>query len=119
MRSINPHSRTCLRGLGGVLMLSAVLMIPVAAFSAPRTQEVTGNIQGEVRDQTGALVPNVTVTAVSERRTFTAMTSAEGIYRLNDIPPGVYTITAVLKGFTTARADNVIVELGKTLSVVL
>src|SRR5215470_8495132 len=101
MRAMIPRSRYRLRVLGGVLMLSGLLMSPVgAALSAPRAQEVTGNIQGEVRDQTGALVPNVTVTAVSERRTFTAMTNAEGVYRLNDIPPGVYTITAALKGFT-------------------
>jgi hypothetical protein len=90
-----------------------------SASSATRGQEVTGNIQGEVKDQAGGLVHNATVTATSEQHTFTATTNSEGVYRLSNIPPGVYTVVATMKGFNSAKVDNVIVELGKTLNVVL
>src|SRR5262244_1419642 len=112
--------RNHLRALGGVLLVSTLLIGPVgSASSATRGQEVTGNIQGEVKDQAGGLVHNATVTATSEQHTFTATTNSEGVYRLNNIPPGVYTVVATMKGFNSAKVDNVIVELGKTLNVVL
>src|SRR6266850_1236465 len=104
---------------GLALFLGLVLGPLVAAFSALAAQEITGNIQGEVKDQTGAVVPNATVTATSEPRSFTATTNSDGQYRFSNLQPGVYTISATATGFTTAKVENVTVELGRTLNVVL
>ena len=60
--------RKHLRVLGGVLLISTISIGAVgSASSATRAQEVTGNIQGEVKDQAGGLVHNATVTATSEQ----------------------------------------------------
>ncbi|MBI4486159.1 MAG: carboxypeptidase regulatory-like domain-containing protein, partial [Acidobacteria bacterium] len=79
-----------------VLLVSLVLLLPVAAFA----QEAT--FAGAVTDSTGGVLPGVTVTAVHEAtgNTFTAVTDDRGEFRL-PVRVGNYRITAELSGFTT------------------
>lgn len=92
---------------------AAVLMaLPVLA------QEQTGAIQGVVRDAQGGVVPGATVEASNgSGRTVTATTDANGTYRFPALPGGSYAVTAKLSGFSPARTDNVIVSLGKLMTV--
>lgn len=92
------------------------LGVPLNAFAS---QEVTGSIQGEVKDQAGAVVPNATVTATNDQRSYKATTNADGSYRFNSLQPGVYSVTATAGGFGTTKVDNVTVEIGRTFNVVL
>jgi hypothetical protein len=80
-------------------------------------QETTGNIQGTVKDPTGAVVAGATVTATNAQRTFNATTNEGGEYNFNNLQPGQYTITATGAGFGTISRENVPVELGRTLQV--
>jgi hypothetical protein len=101
-------------------MLLTLVFGPGSVFSVlAATQEVSGVIQGEVKDESGAVVANATITAKSEQRSYSATSNSDGLYRFNSLPPGVYTITATAAGFSTAQVNNVTVELGRTLSVVL
>ncbi len=73
-------------------------------------QKITGDITGNVLDQSGAAVPKATVTAenVATKLTRTATTSDTGAYRLTELPPGVYKVTASAQGFkTTVREATV------------
>ena len=103
--------------LGSLALFLALVLGPLA--SALAAQEITGNISGEVKDQTGAVVPNAKVTATGGQRTVTKTTDADGRYRFDNLQPGVYTITASGTGFGEAKVENVTVELGRTLNVVL
>jgi Carboxypeptidase regulatory-like domain/TonB dependent receptor/TonB-dependent Receptor Plug Domain len=121
---MTPKSLICngrrFRVVGSVLLLLMLVCGPGSAFSALAAgQEVTGNIQGEVKDQSGAVVPNAAVTATSQQRSFKATTNSDGLYRFNNLAPGVYTVTATVSGFSSAKVENVTVELGRTLNVVL
>ena len=108
------------RTLGSLTLFLTMVLGPFAsAFSAAAAQEVTGNIQGEVRDQQGAVIPGATVTAASARRSFNTTTNREGLYRFNGLLPGVYTMSAAAKNFSDAKVENVTVELGKTLNIVV
>ncbi len=91
----------------------AVLMaLPAAA------QEQTGSITGVVKDSQGGSVPGATVEATSTGgRTLTATTDATGTYRFPALPGGTYTVTAKLAGFSPGRVDNVVVTLGKLMTV--
>src|SRR3981081_4403267 len=92
------------RALGGLALFLTLVLGPLgSAFAAPVAQEITGSIQGEVKDQAGAVVPNATVTAASAQRNFKATTDKEGLYRFNSLQPGVYTVTASAKGFSDAK----------------
>src|SRR6266568_5682582 len=72
-----------------------------------------GTILGTVTDQTGAVVPNATVTArnngTNESRTFT--TDAEGAYRFNALQNGTYTITVTAPSFKAATVSNVVLAV--------
>jgi hypothetical protein len=94
-------------------------------------QETTGNIEGTVKDPNGASVPGVEVTVVSAARTEggsgqnvstgftrTVTTDAEGFFRVLNVPPGFYTVTAgQTAGFGGATTNNVEVNLGRTTAV--
>ena len=105
------------------LMLS-LFCLSVVAFG----QETTGNIEGYVKDPSGAVVPNVSVKIVSaevtENNTRTSVatgvtrnltTSAEGYFRAAQLPPGIYTVTTeATSGFGAATLNNVNVSVGRT-----
>src|SRR5438105_936469 len=77
------------------LVVSLFTCLPVLA------QTVTGDITGDVTDSSGAVLPNVTVTAVNTGTNFarSATTSNTGNYRIPDLPIGQYKVTATAQGF--------------------
>jgi carboxypeptidase family protein len=94
-----------MRTRGMLLALGAILT--AAAASAQNAQ-----ITGTLKDQSGAILPGVTVTAKNDATglTRTATTDSTGQYRLSALTPGTYTITTDLQGFgQEARKDIVLV----------
>ena len=65
----------------------------LALFTAPAfAQEGGGFLRGYVRDESGAVLPGVSVTATSAEllQPSVAVTDEAGLYRLNNLPPGTY-----------------------------
>ena len=93
----------------------ALLLSCGSAFA----QQTAGNITGRVLDQQGAAVPGVTVTAKNPQTGFarTEVSDAEGLYRLNALPVGVYDLTAELAGFATVNNKGIDVFVGQTQTV--
>ena len=87
--------------------------------SAQTVSATTGAINGRVTDNTGAVLPGVTVTigSPSMMGTRSAVTTEEGQYRFPAIPPGVYQITYELAGFGKVTRDEIRVTLGFTATV--
>ena len=81
--------------------------------------QTTGSISGTVVDQTGAVVPNATVTVKGESgQKFTAVTSENGTYRIPAVASGLYTVTVTTTtGFKTAVVSNVKVDVGTPTTV--
>src|SRR3989441_9391413 len=73
---------------------------------------------GAVRDNTGAVLPGVTVTATSEAQgtKYAGATDERGLYRII-LRPDVYRVTAELSGFTTATRQGVEILLGKQMAL--
>src|SRR5687767_12143608 len=88
--------------------VAAVLAFPLSTFA----QEATLN--GAVRDNTGGVLPGVTVTATHEAAgtTFVGVTDEAGLYRIV-LRAGVYRITAELPGFATVARPGVELLLGR------
>jgi hypothetical protein len=80
------------------------------------SQTIDANLVGTVVDSTGAAVANanieITNTATGVRSN--TKTNAEGQYRFNNIPVGLYNVTATSAGFATASLKNVDIQLSKT-----
>jgi hypothetical protein len=69
-------------------------------------------IQGMVQDQTGAVVPNATVTLTNDATQIvtTKHTTNDGLYNATPILPGTYTVTVDAPGFSTAVQKNVVLN---------
>jgi hypothetical protein len=82
-----------------------ILLVLISICSMPLlAQRITGDIAGEVTDATGAVLPNVTVTAVNTGTNFSrsAVTSDTGAFRIPELPIGPYKVTASAEGFKSA-----------------
>src|SRR5437870_13779207 len=78
------------------------LLICVLAFSGSAlAQEVTGGIQGTVKDPQGAVIPGATVEVSSPALIGkkTATTDSGGFFHIEQLPPGVYSISVNAPGF--------------------
>ena len=78
-------------------MLSCILLSCIGAFG----QSASTSLRGTVKDPSGALVPNATVTITdkSVNRTQTAVSNTAGIYQFQQIPPARYLISVSAQGF--------------------
>jgi hypothetical protein len=85
------------------------------AFAAAQTAG-TGALTGTVTDVSGAVIPNVTVTAINadtglER---TTVTGADGIYKFGLLTPGTYRVRFTAVGFRMTEVPAVSVNVTET-----
>jgi len=95
--------------------LLCTLFVTLAAFGQS-VNYTTGSIAGTVRDNTGAGLPGVTVTATNldTGQTRTTFTDKDGTYDLNLLPPGTYKVLAELQGLGKSNVPRATVLLGVT-----
>src|SRR4026207_1923638 len=96
------------------------LCVTLLAMAAPTfAQEFRGRINGTVTDNTGAVLPGVTVTASSPAliQPQVQVSGADGGFRFLALPPGVYTIDFELTGFNPVKRQDVRVIINQTLTV--
>ncbi|MCC7125653.1 MAG: TonB-dependent receptor [Acidobacteria bacterium] len=86
--------------------------------SAAVAQTTTGAVSGVVVDESGGVLPDVTVRAASAAG-FTRQTrsDASGAFVLDGLPTGTYTVTATRELFTPAEAKDVIVTASGTVTL--
>jgi hypothetical protein len=104
--------RAHLRASLGVWLLA--LIVPALAGA----QATTGTISGTITDESKAVLPGVTVQVrnVETGNTRTIMTDARGGFRALNLSPGTYAVTAELQGFTPAKRENLVVEIGRDVA---
>jgi hypothetical protein len=100
----------------GLLVLSAFLLSPASGTA----QILTGALRGVVTDDSGAMLPGVTLELSGPALIGgpkSAVTDGRGQYRFPNLSPGVYAITATLSGFRTMRRDGIRVEVGSQFDI--
>jgi len=100
----------------GLSALLVALTFSVSAFAQGGGASSTGTIQGRVTDAQGAVLPGVTVTAISPAliQPQTTVTSEAGNYRFPAVPPGTYSVAFELTGFNALRREGIEIRLGFT-----
>ena len=75
----------------------------------------TGTISGVVKDSSGLLVPNATVTIVNVESNFqrTAQTSDNGMYRFPALPIGHYNVKVQMTGFKTETQRDLTLDVAQ------
>jgi hypothetical protein len=92
-------------------------LLGLALMAAPAAaQEQRASIEGIVKDNTGAVLPGVTVDAqnLSQGGLASVVTDATGRFRFPSLAPGAYEVTAKLSGFTPTKFSRVEITLGQT-----
>ncbi|MHB1022754.1 MAG: TonB-dependent receptor [Acidobacteriaceae bacterium] len=82
-------------------------------------QTTTGSIYGTVTDQTGAVIPNTTVTVrnIQTNETHIATTGGSGNYIFPALEPGNYTVSAQVSGFRTVTQSGVRLDVSQNVHV--
>src|SRR5262245_40777412 len=95
-----------------ILVVALMFLISGTALVA---QTGTATINGQVADESGAVLPGVTITATSpalQVQQVTTVSDAEGRYRLTPLPIGTYTVTFELAGFRSVRREDIRLTAG-------
>jgi len=98
-----------------VCMALVVLLGLMTVAPALAGQDTAASIIGQIKDESGAVLPGVTVTIRSSALQVPEMvsvTDARGEYRLTPLPIGTYTVEYSLSGFQSIRQDNLRLTVG-------
>jgi carboxypeptidase family protein len=100
--------------LYGCVAVAALCVLLAPSLSAQTAS--TGAISGTVTDSSGAVIPNVTVTAVSTENgsTRTVATGADGSYSVSLLSPGTYKLKFEASGFNSVEVPSVNVNVTET-----
>ena len=96
-----------------VLIVTAAVLLPSAAFAQ-------GTLTGTVRDESGAVLPGVTVEASSPaliEKVRTAVTDGAGQYRITGLNPGTFSLTFMLPGFSIVKREGIELSGTATLTI--
>ena len=97
----------------------AVVAVMLALIAPANAQETTATIVGHVTDDTGAVLPGVSIVLkhVATGRTYESVSSGTGAYAATLLPPGVYDVTFSLAGFQTLVIKSVQLSVNDRLDV--
>jgi hypothetical protein len=84
-----------------------------------QAQVLYGSVVGAIQDQTGAVVPNVSITITNKQTGLQreATSDTQGNYSISNILPGTYSVTTKVAGFRSLTRENVEVSAGTTARV--
>ena len=96
-----------MRGLTRFVLLGLTCSL---IFSPAARAQGLAAIAGGVKDSSGAVLPGVTVEASSPtliEKVRAAVSDATGQYQVVSLPPGIYTVTFMLDGFSTVKREGI------------
>src|ERR1700692_2509991 len=93
---------------------AALLVLGAGAAFA---QLQTGNLYGKVSDQTGAVLPGVTVTLDTGEAPQVQVTNAQGEFRFLSLAPATYESKAQLRGFSPVEYPHIVINVGRNTNI--
>jgi hypothetical protein len=101
-----------------VLRLFMVLCIALAGTAAfAQDIQTKGSIGGIVTDANGGILPNAKVTVEGQQANATTQTNDQGVYKVDNLLPGTYTVTVEQAGFKKSVSQGVIVYVGREATI--
>src|SRR3954451_10538163 len=100
-----------------VLLSACLFSIALSANAAAQSGD--GCLRGIVNDEQGAAMPRVTVTATSPQVLWAAVavTGASGEDSLNKLPPGTYSLSMELSGFSVVKREGIVLRAAANYQV--
>lgn len=97
----------------------AIVLLALAGSAAAQVTSSTGAINGTVLDSSKSVLPGATVTVQSPQMMGSreTTTDGDGRFQIGGLPPGEYTATFTLTGFSTLVRSDIKVSSGFTATV--
>jgi hypothetical protein len=94
----------------GILLVAGILALTAGAAHA----QAIGSVFGKVTDQSGGVLPGVTVTVAGTglQQPLVGVTQASGAYQFPSVPIGTYSVTFELTGFKKGVRQNIVIDTG-------
>ena len=94
-------------------------VLALAFAGGAKAQSVQGTVLGAVTDSSGAVIPGaaLTLTNVATGVVQEEKSETNGNFRFGLVPPGTYTLTTKVQGFTTKEIEKIIVDASTTVPV--
>src|SRR5713101_8499072 len=93
-----------------VVRVSVTAAVFVLWMAGAAWAQGTGGSAGVKKNTTGAVLPGVVVEATSPvliEKVRSVVTDEQGQYKVVDLPPGVYSVTFTMTGFSTVKREGV------------
>src|SRR6476620_11158804 len=96
-----------------------LLLLSLFCLAVPTPGQTFGEITGEVRDPSGAAVPNAVITAANKGTNAirTATSNDAGIYSLPSLLPGRYDVKVVKDGFRAIIRTDIELQVQQTARI--
>ena len=88
---------------------SATVSLVLLVLGAVPATAQTGQVTGGVMDETGAVLPDATITLSGPGGSRAARSDGNGEYAFLDVSAGIYAVTVALAGFSDATVEDVVV----------
>jgi len=107
------------RWLRGVVIAFAIMLLLVSARGTYGQSSAFATISGRALDPKGAAVLNAEITATNTETgiTRTTKTTSDGLYRFDNLAPGIYDVAIDVSGFNKAEAKSVKLQVGEVRDV--
>jgi hypothetical protein len=91
-----------------------LMSLVICTVLSAAAQFDTGTLSGTAVDNSGAVIPNatITVTNVGTGHSVGLTTNGSGAFSASALPFGMYTVTATAPGFGTATSKNIVLTVG-------
>jgi Carboxypeptidase regulatory-like domain len=111
---LKTQASVCVCGFATVFL--ALVLAAIAPTSALCQTSATGALTGTVKDSSGAVLPNATISATSADtgQVRTSTSRADGSYQFALLNPGMYRLKFEAAGFSTAQVPSVTVTVTET-----
>jgi hypothetical protein len=115
---MNGTTRKCCWGVAGLVLADVFFFaafLLCTATGAYAQSAAFATITGRALDPKGASVPNAAVTATNTETgiTRTTQTTNDGLYRFDNLAPGLYDVSIEASGFTKSIAKAVKLQVGE------
>ena len=100
-------------------LIASILFVLCAISLAFGQGSYTAQIRGEVKDQSGAVVQNATVTITNDATgiSVVAHRNDDGLYILTGLRPAIYTLKAEASGFRGTERKNVVLAVSQDTTI--
>ncbi len=97
-------------------VISLVAISVLLSSAVALAQLSTAQLSGRVADESGAVLPGVTVTVTQTDTGLTrsVVTDENGAYVLPNLPTGPYRLEAMLQGFRTYSQTGIVLQVAAT-----